>query len=102
LQRADITDETIVDLLQPTAVHERPGFIILVMQRGAALIDAVEREMRGDPIFHCHSPPDVERERQLGRTSQIERHSPLFDHSAVDIAPLDIEKPRPFAGLPER
>jgi hypothetical protein len=71
------------------------------MHRGAAWIDAVERKVGGDPIFHRHSPPDVKRERQFGRTSQIERHVPLFDHSAVDVAPLAIEKPTAGCGLIE-
>ena len=45
--------------------------------------------------------PDIQRERQFGRTSQIERNTPAFDRSAVDVAPLDVKKPAAVCGLIE-
>ena len=49
--------------------------------------------MGGKLVLHCYGAPGIQRKRHRRRIREVERDAPPLDDPAVDVAPLDVEKP---------
>jgi hypothetical protein len=59
----------------------------------AIITHGIEGKMSGEMIFHGYRTTRVEGKWHFLGIREAEPEIPTFDHSAIDIAPLDMKKP---------